>query len=116
MKKETSAGAVLILNEKQLLNEALKKMNPIFLVRQKIKHFLSVQQGTARVEPKYLLLRHSAGHWDFPKGHVEHGETDETTTRREIEEETGIKDVKILPDFKEKIHYFFKQNKQLYSK
>ncbi|MBI4141322.1 NUDIX domain-containing protein, partial [Candidatus Woesearchaeota archaeon] len=59
---------------------------------------------------------HSPGHWDFPKGHVEHGETNETTALREIKEETGIKDAKILPDFKEKIHYFFKQDKQLISK
>ena len=22
-------------------------------------------------EPRYLLLHYEAGHWDFPKGHVE---------------------------------------------
>ncbi|MBI4141461.1 NUDIX domain-containing protein [Candidatus Woesearchaeota archaeon] len=96
MKKETSAGAVLVLNEPPLLNE--------------------VKQGAARAEPKYLLLHYTAGHWDFPKGHVEHGESNEKTARREIEEETGIKELKILPEFKETIHYFFKQNKQLYSR
>ena len=31
------------------------------------------------------------GHWGFAKGHVETGETEEETAKREIFEETGIK-------------------------
>lgn len=38
-----------------------------------------------------LLIRHkNGGHWSFPKGHVEKGETDEDTALREIREETGL--------------------------
>ena len=38
-----------------------------------------------------LLIRHlNGGHWAFPKGHVEKGETEEQTALREILEETGI--------------------------
>ncbi len=38
-----------------------------------------------------LLIRHvNGGHWAFPKGHVEKGETEEQTARREILEETGL--------------------------
>ena len=37
-----------------------------------------------------LLVQHNAGHWDFPKGHVEKGETFEETAKREVLEETGI--------------------------
>ena len=58
-------------------------------------------------ETKYLLLKHEMGHWDFPKGNIEKGETDEDTIKREIKEETGIDDIKIIKDFKEKIHYFY---------
>ena len=38
-----------------------------------------------------LLIRHlNGGHWAFPKGHVEKGETEEQTALREILEETGL--------------------------
>lgn len=66
---------------------------------------------------KYYLLLHYApsepgkrGHWEFPKGHIEDGETDRETIRREVEEETGIKDIKIIPDFKQYIKYFFRKS------
>ena len=38
----------------------------------------------------FLLVRHKAGHWSFPKGHAEPGETEVQTARRELAEETGI--------------------------
>lgn len=39
-----------------------------------------------------LLIKHSnSGHWSFPKGHVEAGETEVETAMREIFEETGVK-------------------------
>lgn len=39
---------------------------------------------------EYLLARHNAGHWSFPKGHVEGRETEAETAGREIREETGL--------------------------
>lgn len=62
----------------------------------------------------YLLLhypssgkaRHS--YWDFPKGHIEKGEKEKDTVRREVKEETGLKDIKFLSGFKEQIRYFFR--------
>ncbi|MBI2451242.1 MAG: NUDIX domain-containing protein [Parcubacteria group bacterium] len=62
-------------------------------------------------EIEYLLLHYKSGHWDFPKGHIEKGETEEETVRREIEEETGIKDLILIPGFKESLKYFFRQYK-----
>lgn len=46
---------------------------------------------------KYLLLRYPSGHYEFPRGHVEEGETEEMTLRREVEEETGITNIEIYP-------------------
>ncbi len=62
----------------------------------------------------YLLLHYSSqgqnkDYFDFPKGHIEEGETEEETARREIEEETGIEKLFFFPDFKEWIKYFFKK-------
>ncbi len=62
----------------------------------------------------YLLLHYPTGarraepYWDFPKGHIEKGEKLEDTAKREAEEETGLKDIKIIEGFEETIKYFFK--------
>ena len=60
-------------------------------------------------ETKYLLLQYEAGHWDFVKGNVEHGETEKVTAVRELGEETGIKDARFFEGFREKIGYFYKR-------
>ena len=39
---------------------------------------------------EFLLVQHKAGHWAFPKGHPDKGETHLETALRELEEETGI--------------------------
>ena len=52
-----------------------------------------------------LLIKHiNSGHWSFPKGHVEAGETEVETAKREIMEETSI-DVIIDPTFRETVTY-----------
>ena len=43
-----------------------------------------------------LLIQDSRGRWTIPKGHIEPGETAKMTARREIEEETGLKNISIL--------------------
>ncbi len=63
---------------------------------------------------KYLLLHYPSGsrtskdYWDFPKGHIEKEEKPEVTVLREVEEETGLGDIKFIEGFKEVIKYFFK--------
>lgn len=65
---------------------------------------------------KYYLLLHyktesrRGGHWGFAKGHIEEGETEFQTAKREVLEETGIKDIKIISGFKEFEKYFFRKN------
>lgn len=46
-------------------------------------------------ERQFLLIQHNAGHWAFPKGHPEKGESDLQAARRELFEETGIAEVTI---------------------
>jgi 8-oxo-dGTP pyrophosphatase MutT (NUDIX family) len=64
----------------------------------------------------YLLLHYEAKHWDFTKGHVEKGENDEQTARRECEEETGIRELTIIPGFREMIEYFYKNKEKIMHK
>ena len=67
-------------------------------------------------EVKYLLLHYEAGHWDFPKGHIEGKEMELDALKREVEEETGIKDIEIISNFKEKIEYYYKLKGELMHK
>ncbi len=54
---------------------------------------------------QYLLARHNGGHWSFPKGHVEAGEKEIDTARREILEETGL-ETKIDTGFRQTVTYY----------
>ena len=56
-----------------------------------------------------LLIHHNDGHWDFPKGHVEYGETEIQTAVREVKEETNI-DVEVNEKYRYTIKYSPKEN------
>jgi len=49
-------------------------------------------------ERRFLLIHQKKGHWAFPKGHAEPGETPTQTAIRELAEETGIKSVRLSGD------------------
>ncbi len=54
---------------------------------------------------QFLLIKHrNGGHWSFPKGHMEAGETEIETAKREILEETGL-DVSIDARFRFEMEY-----------
>jgi len=50
------------------------------------------------------------------KGHVEKGETEEETVRREILEEAGLRKTRFLSDFRERISYFYRRRGTTVSK
>lgn len=70
------------------------------------------QQG----EVRFLLIQHHAGHWAFPKGHAERGESDAQTALRELREETGISDVRLLDGVALTECYYFKRDMQTVTK
>ncbi|MCH5186274.1 MAG: NUDIX domain-containing protein [Oscillospiraceae bacterium] len=58
---------------------------------------------------EYLLVLNKkrtsvSGHWGFPKGHVEEGETEHETALREVMEETGLK-IEFFGNFRSVTHY-----------
>ena len=52
----------------------------------------------------YVIIRHLGGHWGFPKGHMEPGETECQTALREIHEEVGLH-CTLLEGFRREIQY-----------
>lgn len=64
----------------------------------------------------YLLLHYPGGHWDFPKGHVEHGESEHQTASRELIEETGIADFQFVNGFREEVSYEYRRGKKMSNK
>jgi bis(5'-nucleosidyl)-tetraphosphatase len=67
-------------------------------------------------EINYLILNYSYGHWDFPKGNIESGETEIDTIKREVMEETGIMDIKLIEGFRQQISYKYRKKSKLVHK
>jgi len=62
----------------------------------------------------YLLLHYAAldhraskDYWDFAKGHVEAGEKEIDTVKREVKEETGLDNLEFVDGFNAWMKYFF---------
>jgi 8-oxo-dGTP pyrophosphatase MutT (NUDIX family) len=60
-------------------------------------------------ETCFLLLRYGWGHWGFPKGIIESGETEMKAAIREAKEETGLNNFNFIKNFREKIEYFYRK-------
>lgn len=57
---------------------------------------------------KYLLLNRMEGFLDFPKGHIEQGESEEAAAERETLEESGLS-VKPIRGFRKETAYWFRE-------
>jgi ADP-ribose pyrophosphatase YjhB (NUDIX family) len=75
-----------------LWNKDIEKLQKAFF-----KHFTVIEAagGIVQNEEKELLFIFRRGKWDLPKGKIEKGESPEVCAAREIEEETGVKNLKL---------------------
>ena len=67
-------------------------------------------QQTKQVE--VLLIQDAKNRWTIPKGHVEPNEEPRATAEREIREETGLKDMKVL-NWLGKVNFRYRRNQTL---
>lgn len=62
-----------------------------------------------------LLIKDKNNNWTFPKGLIEDGENEEETAKREIGEEVGIRDLKLIAPLTP-VKYFYKWEGNLINK
>jgi 8-oxo-dGTP pyrophosphatase MutT (NUDIX family) len=65
-------------------------------------------------EIRVLLLQHETGKWMLPKGTIERGETPDGVALREVAEETGLRNVRIVADLGEEHYMFFWKAEETY--
>ncbi len=63
---------------------------------------------------KVLLIKDKYGHWTWPKGHVEQGEKVEETALREVTEETGLKDIRIVEKLGRQEYGFTRDGEEIF--
>jgi 8-oxo-dGTP pyrophosphatase MutT (NUDIX family) len=59
-------------------------------------HLIKAGGGVVKNENEEILMMFRRGKWDLPKGKLDEGETIEACARREVEEETGLKNLEII--------------------
>lgn len=86
-----------------LWNEDLEKLKKAFF-----KHFTSIEAagGIVQNDKKEILFIFRLGKWDLPKGKVEKGEDIAETAVREVEEETGVTNLKLKKKIGETYHTY----------
>ncbi len=86
-----------------LWHSDLEKLKKTFF-----KHFKEIEAagGIVQNEKKELLFILRLGKWDLPKGKVEKNEDIQATALREVEEETGLTNLKLVQKTGETYHTY----------
>lgn len=63
-------------------------------------------------KPKILLIKDPFGKWTWPKGNIDKGETPLDAAKREIAEETGLKNIQVVSKIGQS-NYFYRREKKL---
>lgn len=85
------------------IEEIWKEFQKLFRIIEAAGGLVSNPQGE-------LLFIKRLGKWDLPKGKMEKGESREESAVREIEEETGLKDVELLQFINTTYHIYIERN------
>ena len=91
----TKEARLVHKNEKKLLKKFLKKAPNVIAGGGKVYN-----------DKGKVLFIFRNGKWDLPKGKIENNESIEQTAIREVEEETGVKGLKIIKPLETTYHIF----------
>lgn len=68
--------------------------------------------GIVKNDEDRILFIKRLGRWDLPKGKIERGESIESAATREVSEETGISELKIIEFLTQTYHVYIDRNLQ----
>ncbi len=74
--------------------------------------YIEAAGGVVKNEKGNLLMIYRNKHWDIPKGKMEKGESPDQTALREVEEECGVKYLKIVRELMITHHIFYQDKNQ----
>ncbi len=86
-----------------LLNADPEKLFINFYTRMKI---VAAAGGVVTNGDNEMLFIYRRGHWDLPKGKIDFGETEEHAAVREVTEETGLKNLRIVHRLSSSYHVY----------
>ncbi|MCU7614880.1 NUDIX domain-containing protein [Chryseobacterium sp. GMJ5] len=95
------------VKEMNVYDERLDEMWEEF---KKLFRIIEAAGGIVKNPAGEILFIKRLGKWDLPKGKMEKGESREESAIREIEEETGLKDVKLLDFINTTYHIYIERN------
>lgn len=93
-----------------ILHSNLDELKEVFFA-----HFENITAGGGLVqnEKQEVLLIHRRGKWDLPKGKLDKGETIEACAIREVEEETGLKNITLQAPLMITYHTYFEGDRHI---
>ena len=92
------------------LNVFGENIDEIWAEFQKLFRIIEAAGGLVNNPEGKMLFIKRLGKWDLPKGKMEKGESREESAVREIEEETGLKDVELLEFINTTYHIYIERN------
>ena len=104
-------------------NEGIKEISFEHADFEKLVHdfksyfkYIEAAGGLVKNSDNELLVIHRLGFPDLPKGKIDRGEKPEETAIREVSEECGISDLKILTEANPSYHIYLLNNKKILKK
>ena len=82
------------------------------VVREPTAGGIIFRKGKKPTDVEILLIQDAKNRWTIPKGHIEEGENAKSTAEREIREETGLQDMKVL-NWLGKINFRYRRQNSL---
>lgn len=82
------------------------------VVREPTSGGIVFRRNPTNKDIEILLIQDAKNRWTIPKGHIEEGESSKQTAEREIREETGLQEMKVL-NWLGKINFRYRRQQSL---